>query len=181
MMRSIVILCVTVILFSACGSQLTEKESITQIEKMEKDLFATMETPDDSLADALMTAYESFDAQFKESELAPEYLFRAANLARSFNDYKRAIGHYEAIVDHHADYENIIETKFMIAFMYDNDFKDKKKAEELYKSIAAEYPEHIFGREANKRLETLHMSDQEMLEYFKRKNGLSTDSTTVLE
>jgi len=165
------------ILALSCGKKMTEQESISQIEQMEKDLFSKMEVPNDSLADVLITAYETFNMDYKDHELAPEFLFRAANLARSFNEFDRAMGHYQTILNQHTDYQNIIETKFMIAFMYDNDLKDKKKAEEVYKSIAAEYPEHIFGREASKRLETLHMTDQEMLDYFKRKNGLLPDST----
>ena len=180
MMRFSLIVCVSMILFS-CANRMSDKESIAQIEQMEKKLFATMEAPDDSLANDLMTAYEQFNEDYKENELAPECLFRSANLARSFNQYQRALGYYQSIVDGHPYYQNIIETKFMIAFMYDNDLKDKKKAEELYKSISAEYPNHIFGREAAKRMETLHMTDQEMLDYFKRKNGLSTDSITVQE
>ncbi|MDA0973487.1 MAG: hypothetical protein O2867_07120 [Bacteroidetes bacterium] len=178
--RLILVVC-GVLTLLACDRSKTAQDSIADIESMEKKLFSTMESPDDSLADALMTAYEAFNTEFKENEMAPEFLFRAANVARSFNEYDRALSCYETILADHPEYENIIETKFLIAFMYDNDFKDKDKAEELYKKMAAEYPRHLFGKEAAQRLETLHMTDQEMLEHFKRKNATVSDSVSVVE
>jgi tetratricopeptide (TPR) repeat protein len=122
------------------------------------------------LAKQLLGDYEDFASSCPENDMAPIFLDRAANIARGLKDYERGLKNYQAIVDRYPNFDRIIETKFLIAFMYDNEIKDKSKAEEHYKAVAEEYPTHVFGKNAKDRLVTLHMSDKELLEFFEEKN-----------
>ncbi|NND93913.1 MAG: hypothetical protein HKN45_03555 [Flavobacteriales bacterium] len=151
----------------SCNS---EAEKIMHIEDTEKVLFDKEKDFDETLAEQLLNEYEAFAASYPENEMTPVYLDRAANIARGLKDFERGLKNYQAIVEGYPEFERIIETKFLIAFMYDNEIKDKAKAEEHYKAVAQEYPDHIFGRNAKDRLITLHMSDEELLEFFDEKN-----------
>lgn len=158
------------------GEQLLE-----HIEGLEEELFNTMASPDDSIAHELIRSYERFAEQDPGHEMAPEFLFRAANVARSFKEYDQALAFYQRILKNHGSYQNKIETEFLIAFMYDNDFKDKEKARAEYERISETYPDHIFGIQAAQRLEHIDLTDEELIELFeRRREEASTDSSAGL-
>lgn len=173
----IVLLSSIALILSACGGETSSTkalpaEDIKAIEALESQLFSELQEPKEDVAKKLMANYEQFAKEHPEHEQAPVYLDQSANIARSiFRDYKRGLACYEGIVEKYPDYDRIIDVKFFIAFMYDNELKDKAKAEEHYKAIAEQYPDHIFGRNAKDRLKTLHISDKELLEHWEKKNG----------
>lgn len=147
-------------------------QEIARIEAAEVKLFDAMGKHSDSLATVVMDGYKQFISDHPDHERTPEFLFRSANIARSYRDYDQAIANYERIVKDYPDYENIVESHFLMAFMYDNDFKDKPKAEEIYKQVAAQYPDHNFASQATERLKTLYLSDEELIKRFKEMNGV---------
>ncbi|NNC82499.1 MAG: tetratricopeptide repeat protein [Flavobacteriales bacterium] len=149
----------------------TAAERIGQIEQLEIAMFDKDKKFDEDIARDLMGDYEQFAEEFPEHEMAPEFLDRAANIARQLKEYERGLENYQTIVVRYPDFEKIIETKFLIAFMYDVELKNKEKAEEKYKAVAEQYPDHVFGKNAKDRLVTLHMSDEELIEFFNQKNS----------
>ncbi len=153
---------------ASCNS---EADKIRSIEACEQVLFDKEKEFDENIAKQLLSDYEDFSSSYPKNEMAPVFLDRAANIARGLKDYQRGLDNYQAIVDGYPEFERIIETKFLIAFMYDNEIKDKAKAEQHYKAVAEEYPGHVFGRNAKDRLITLHMTDEELLEFFEKKNA----------
>jgi len=178
-MRNLVICIGAIALLVACSSPQTAEEQevlpaaeqISNLESLEKQMFTDKAQPDDSLANVIMDGYERFASQYPEHEMAPVFLDRSANVARGFRQYDRVLKDYKKIVSDYPDYEKIIETRFLIAFTYDNELKDKVEAEKHYKAIAEEYPNHLFGKEAKQRLATLHMSDEELIQHFKELNA----------
>ncbi len=170
--KKVLFLCASVIFFTSCSTLDSPVEQIGGLEKLESQLFSELKEPNEDIANQLMDGYEKFAKDYPEHEQAPVYLDQSANIARSiFRDYQRGLDCYEAIVENYPDYERVIDIKFFIAFMYDNELKDKVKAEAHYKAIANEYPNHVFGRNAKDRLGTLHISDKELIEQWEKKNG----------
>jgi hypothetical protein len=68
--------------------------------------------------------------------MAPEFLDRVVNIAGGLKDYQPGLDNYQAIVDGSPVFERVIDTKFLIAFMCDNEIKDKVKAEAHYKTVS---------------------------------------------
>lgn len=161
--------------------ELSGEQLLEHIEGLEEELFNTMASPDDSIAHELIRSYERFADKDPGHEMAPEFLFRAANVARSFKEYDQALAFYQRILKNHGSYQNKIETEFLIAFMYDNDFKDKEKAKAEYQRISQTYPDHIFGIQAAQRLEHIDLTDEELIELFeRRREEASADSSLGL-
>lgn len=176
---AIIALACGLILYSSCAdggkSAPTEAERIEEIERLMADMFKYSSSPDmraesDSVAALLKERYDAFVAKYPEHEVAPMYLDQAANIARKDKDYPAVLDYYQRIVKDYPDYENIVQVKFLIAFVYDTELNDKEKARSHYQAVASEHPEHNFGKNAKARLENLHMSDQELMEHFQEKN-----------
>lgn len=151
---------------------------ITQIDALMQEMFDYSSKPDmrpqsDSVMNLLRGRYDRFVVEYPEHEMAPVFLDRAANIARNKKDYKAALDYYSRIVKEYPNSENIVDTKFLIAFVYDTELNDKEKAREQYEAVANEYPDHILGRNAKQRLQNLHMSDKELIESFEKQNKLA--------
>jgi len=170
-------------LLAACGTKdsprvLPAGEQITEIEDLMKQMFKYSSAPNmrsesDSVTDVLKSRYDRFVDEYPKHEMAPVYLDQAANIGRKKRDYSSALEYYNRIINEYPEYENIIEVKFLIAFVYDAELRDKDKAREHYQSVADEYPNHVFGQDAKARLENLHMTDEELIEHFEKSNDIS--------
>jgi len=163
-MRLLLILFLTVCLIS-CQDNAHEK-----IEAVQEIMFKHPDNINDSIKTVAFDLYMEFSNKNPEDEMCPEYMFRAANIARSFKKYEDAIDIYEKIVSNYSDYNMVTESHFLIAFVYENDLNDKVKAKEIYEEVAKQYPDEKFGEQAALRLKTIHMSDEEMLRMFQEKN-----------
>ncbi|MFT4661686.1 MAG: tetratricopeptide (TPR) repeat protein [Patiriisocius sp.] len=151
------------------------------IENIEKSLFKNPNSISDSLKLVAFEAYNEFSTKHPKDEMSPEYLFRAANISRSFKKYDEAIRIYQRIVDLYPAYNMVTESHFLIAFVYDSDLNDKEKASAIYEQVAKKYPNEKFGKEAAMRLETIHLTDEELMDMFRKKNPelkMKKDSTS---
>lgn len=167
-------------LLFACGggngeTTVPASAQITEIEGLMKQMFKYSSAPDmraesDSVVDLLKSRYDEFVKEFPQHEMAPVYLDQAANIGRKKRDYKMALGYYDRIIKEYPDFDNIIEVKFLVAFVYDAELQDKEKAREHYQAVADAYPNHVFGVDAKARLANLHMTDEELIEYFEKNN-----------
>jgi len=168
-----------VLFVSSCKTESAEKttkaavspdQEIANIERQEALLFDAMGEHSDSMATKVMGSYKSFINDNPDHERTPEFLFRSANIARSYKKYDEALSNYKNIVANYPEYENIVESHFLMAFMYDNDYKDKAKAETVYKEVMEKYKGHLFAKQAEERLKTLHLTDDELIKRFKEQN-----------
>ncbi len=179
------LLVLSLMLFAACSTDkfdsMSDTEAIALIESQEESLFDAMGQHSDSVSRSVLGLYDKFAAKFPAHELTPEYLSRAGNISRSLKDYDMAISKYQTIVDKYPDFEKVTEAHFLIAFIYDNDLKQKEKAKAVYQKIADTRGDHVFAKQAKERLETIHLSDKELIERFKRQNAEKAASAAEVE
>ncbi len=182
-MRHLLVSMLTLSIAASCGSgddgsPVPAGNQISEIESLMKQMFEysssrDMRAESDSVADLLETRYDRFVKDYPKHEMAPVYLDQAANIGRKKRDYESALNYYDRIIKDYPDYENIIEVKFLVAFVYDAELRDKDKARIHYQAVADEYPDNVFGKDAKARLENLHMTDEELIEYFEKNNNLN--------
>jgi len=178
--KSIVLAMSAIVVLVSCATDkvstpLPASDQIAEIEEIMEKMFeistnSNMRAQSDSIMEVLNERYDRFVKENPEHEMAPVYLDNAANIARKKKDYKTALEYYNRIVKDYPQSENIVDTKFLIAFVYDAELNNKEKAREQYQAVVDEYPNHILGRNAKARLENLHMSDEELIEHFESMN-----------
>jgi hypothetical protein len=65
---------------------------------------------------------------------------------------------------------------FLQAFTYDEDLDQPDLAKECYQKVIELFPGDQWAIQAEQRLQTIGMSDEELLEFLKKKQAESEDS-----
>ncbi len=147
-----------------------KEDRVSEIKDLEEKLKAGGDQPDKNLARRLMGAYIDFgNFQHHEPEAA-EYTYRGADLARYIGRPKKAIELYTNVFNGYPSYERRVEALNWIAFIYDYDLNEKQKAKENYALLIENFSEHALANDARARLETIDLSDDELIELFRKKN-----------
>ena len=149
---------------------ISKEERLTEIRSLEEELKNGGDQPDAKIARKLMAAYMEFSNFQREEPETPDFLFKAAELARYIGRPKKAIDLYSDLFNGFPSYPRRVETLNLIAFIYDYDLNEKEKASETYAMIIENFPDHKLADDARARLETIDLSDEELIELFKQRN-----------
>lgn len=145
-----------------------QKERITKLEDLlEKDVTGKYV---DSVS-VLLSAYQEYYNKNMQDSLSGVYLLQAARLAEGTGKYKKAI---ELLFNYHENFKTAPNRDFVvyrIAFIYDEHLKDKTQAEHYYNQVISLHPDSPWAKEAQNALNILYMSDEELLQFLKSRNG----------
>jgi TolA-binding protein len=176
---------VIVVLMAACDSGNGDKTSeqsaddkqeiLDQIAEYEQHAFAEKVRMDKTAGHQLLILYKKFANNYHDDPLAAEYLFKAGEIARNLGKYQQALSLFTNVHDGFPDYDKKVETAFIIAFIYDNDLNDREMAQKQYEKVIEFYPDHQFAKDAQARLLTLYMTDEELIKFFKEKNATAAE------
>lgn len=109
--------------------------------------------------------------RYPSDTLAALPLYKAAELARSMNDPKRAAVLYERVHDNYGSFSKAPEALFMAAFTYDEHLDNLDKARETYEKFLKLYPDNVFAKDTPMLLDNLGKSDEEILRQLEEKAG----------
>ena len=160
------ILCVV----SSCKHEKTEQEKLyEEITAKETELYKDKnEAIDKDKAIEMVRLYAEYADKFAEDTLAPEYLFRAAEISENANQPNNAITYLTRIEENYKDYENYPICIFKKAYIYENHLKNLDKAREYYEKFIADYPNHELVDAANSSLMFLGMSDADLIKVLEK-------------
>lgn len=165
-MFSILLVAVSIALASCSG----RSSLVSKIEKAEKDLKSdTTKMPENKKVKETQALYFEFAENYPDDSLAPEYLFRAADLAIFLHDFKTTLGLYDRILTDYKQYPKIPQALFMKAFTYDQYIQDPMKAAEYYRQFIALYPNHELTDDASQALLFCGKTDEEILEILQQR------------
>lgn len=105
-----------------------------------------------------------FVATYPDGEQSPQQLYKAAEVARSIEEYSKALAIYAQIENDFPKYEKAPKALFMQAFTYGEDLNDEAKAKELYEAFIAKYPDDDFVDDAQILIQTMGKTDEEIFE-----------------
>ncbi|MDP4826168.1 MAG: tetratricopeptide repeat protein [Flavobacteriales bacterium] len=144
-----------------------KKEVIAQLE-------ATVEADsmrmDFNARKQLLSRYAEFSNEYREEELTPEYLFRAAKLAVEMGMSKRAIEYLTNLHDGFPKYERKVEAAFLVGFIYENMLNDRPLAQKAYEKVVELYPESPWAQDAKASINLLYLTDEQKIEKFMQQN-----------
>jgi len=152
------------------ASKMTDKKSINDLElilKASKDVNENEES-----AVQLIDQSKQFAEKYPKDALSPEYLFKAADVARGLSKYKEAVGLWKQVYSKYKKtYAKAPEALFLTAFTYDKDLNDKKRAKEHYSMFLKEYPEHVLAKDVKLILNYNQdeKSDLQLIKEFEKK------------
>ena len=120
------------------------------------DLYIYQNKLDDAL-----TALDSITMIYPTHALADDIIYKKAQIAIKKKNLPDAAKYLQGVIDKYGTDILADDATFTLAELYEGPLNDKKKAEELYKSIILNYKDSIYVVEARKR--------------FRRLRGDSTD------
>ena len=93
-----------------------------------------------------------------------EYLYKAAEIARSLHTMPKAMSIYDWIIEDYQDYENIPTVTFIKGFILEQEYKKPEAAREVYETFLERYPDHQMAESARFLLKNMGKSDEEILQ-----------------
>src|ERR1022692_3105865 len=129
MKRILFMLCV-VVAITSCKS--AHDKMIDKIETTDKLLLSDTLLKDDSLASQQYNTLSEFALKFPKDDKTPTYLLKSADLASRLKRTTQAFMTYKKVNDSFPDTKQGADAMFMMAFLYENNFKNYPKAKEYY-------------------------------------------------
>jgi outer membrane protein assembly factor BamD (BamD/ComL family) len=167
-----------VLLLASCGASKQEEpkknlppkeEYMLKVKEFEAEMHKAVEI-DNTIANNAITLYTEFALYFPEDTIAPEYLFKAGEVATAAKKYKRALDCYENILMNYPDYKHYRESMYLKAFLLDNFLNDDVAAKVVYKEVIKKFPETNYAKDAKAAIENLGKTDEQIIEEIKKKN-----------
>lgn len=155
----------------------SKEKQLERINSLEQGLIkATVQ--DAGKANELIKAYTSYAANFAKDTLSPEFLYKAANLAISFNKVDEGITLFEKLITDFPQSRRAPEALFMQAFTYENVKKDMAAAGEYYNRFVLKYPTHYLADDARMMMKYLGNPDQMLRDFdaISRNDSMSKKS-----
>ncbi len=188
-MKQILVSLCAVALFS-CGSsneEVVEKAvksntedhalMIQKIDSLEAIVYAESFNMDEAVTSELLKSYHTFSEKFVgDEDGCVEYMYKAAGLCRGLKLPVKALKYYSRILDDYPNHIRTPEVAFLLAFTYDEDINEKEQAKEAYQDVIDKYPGDVWAIQAEERLKTIDMTDEELIEQFMKKQAEQVDS-----
>lgn len=151
--------------------QLTKKEmladSVTSLEKsLHRDSIL-----DPEKASKMRAAYLSYVNSYPKDSIAPEYLFRAAEIALNNNKPLDACSYLYRIKNQYPDYPRMPGVLFQMGHIYDSRLNDIQKAKKYYGLFLRKYPEHPLSADVSALIKLLEVDDLSMIRKFEAQNS----------
>lgn len=171
MKKSVFFIGIALALYSCGGSSGSgaRQQAIELIKKEETKMHASDQLAPE-VADSAVLAYTAFADQFKTDPLAPDFLFKSAEICTATRKYQQARTYYQRIRADYPDYPLYIESCFLEASLLDNYMDMDGDAKTLYLKLIEDFPDSPYANDAKIALQNLGKSDEELIKEFKEKN-----------
>jgi tetratricopeptide (TPR) repeat protein len=120
-------------------------------------------------AGAYIANAEVYAAIAHKDKVAPQVLYKAAEVARAVRSYQKALSFYDWISTRYPDDERAPKALFMQAFTYDEDLNDDEAARRHYQAFLERYPNDDFADDAALLIENLGKTEAEIIKQLEQK------------
>ncbi|RLD62386.1 MAG: hypothetical protein DRJ01_06205 [Bacteroidetes bacterium] len=159
--------------FVSCNNQKSDKNSeISKIKELETQIYneSTNSINKKAVTD-LLDAYSNFVKNFANDSLAPEYLFKAGEIAMNTHMGTQSVFYFNKLQNNYPTYKKIPYCIFLQAFVYDSQLKKYDKAKEYYNLFITKYPNNELVKDAKASIKNLGKSLDEIIKEFENKKG----------
>lgn len=145
-----------------------------------EEVFSTTTTISDlKAANKFISMSERFAAAFPADSLSPQFLFKAAGVAKTTGKFDDAYRIWDKLIEKYPDNYWSPAAAFLKGFTAENDQMDREKAIQYFKDFLERYPENEFAGQAKRQIELLQgdKSPDDMVREFEQ----NLQDTTVVE
>ncbi len=103
------------------------------------------------------------------SKNSPEYLYKAAEVAKSIRSSSKSLSLYDWILNKYPDHERAPTALFIKGFILENELKNQVSAKAVYQQFLEKYPNHQLADDVNFLVENLGKSDEEIAKIIESK------------
>lgn len=100
----------------------------------------------------------------------PTVYLKAGSACRALKQPENALNYLNKFLASYKDHEKRDEALFTKAFILDEDLDRKDDAKDTYTQLIQEHPGSVFRQNAELLLEQLYLTDEELLEKFRKQN-----------
>ncbi len=178
-MRKIIPIILSLVLFSCTNTGTpegaSENSKIIQREKIRQQeqqlIHSQTMTANPKKAAKLVTDYVNFANRYSSDSLAPEYLFKAAELDANVLGAGQTQQIYDRIIARYPDYKRLPEVYFLKGFVYEQKMHNKNMARQSYQKLIKEYPWHPLSKDAKTLIQNQSLSEEQLILKLQRGNG----------
>jgi len=172
---AITVLLSTIFIFSCNNTEKKNQDNnvvtLEEIYELEDELFNENTTaPNLEKTLKLGKLYVEYAAANQGDTIAPDFLYKAADIGMNVGKPKVAIVLFEKIISSYPNYRNIPTVMFLLGYVYENQLNDYEKAGQCYIDFLDKYPESDFADDATVSLKNLGKSPEEMIKEFENRN-----------
>jgi tetratricopeptide (TPR) repeat protein len=103
--------------------------------------------------------------------MAPEYLFRAAEMARAMQDFPKMMQLYDWVYQYYPKHKNASLALFLRGFAMETTFKKPEEAKKTYQLFLQKFPQDSLCRDVRFLLENLDKSDVQTFNKIKKQEN----------
>lgn len=152
----------------ACGNG---KLNVEDLKKAEKTLFNEDMTANTEAVPGVVDMFCQYVNENPEAEDAPEWLFKALEIAVGYLEPQKTIEIEEQLYKQYPNYDKTPVGMFMLGTMvYEDKLGELGKAKMLYEKLIAEYPDSEFAPVAEQAIINLGKTPEEIIREFEEKN-----------
>ena len=141
--------------------------TLENIKTLEAELFASKSTKLDlPKAKQLTRMYLEYSDKNPKDSLAPEFLYKAADISMNLNIPKVTIAIYNKLINNYPDYVNIPTATFLMGYVYENQLNDLENARKHYQQFLKNYPDSEFADDAEVSLKNLGKTPEELIKEY---------------
>jgi TolA-binding protein len=175
--KAILVFGAAAVLYSCGNSNIQEEKELNaddfkaSISTMEQSLFdKNHKMFNDSMAAAVIIAYEKYASLYPEDPLTPDYLFKAGEVSLGLGRAFNSISFFKKVYEKYPDYEKASHCLFLQAYVLDNHLNDDVNAGEIYNLFIQKFPGHPLARDAEFSIQHLGKSDEDLIKEFEEKS-----------
>ncbi len=157
----------SVITLAGCSH--AREDSIKEIKAAESKL-KDITKIDLGNANSAISSYTKFANRFPKDTLSPQFLYKAAMLAMSTAQFKRALKLYDTIYIAYPEFKQAPDCIFVQGYIYDTFLKDTALAHAKYMEVISKFPNDKLAQDAKAAISDLGKSNEEIIKEFEEKN-----------
>jgi len=168
----ILVLVLSVMLFTGCGEQAAKKKALKKIADKEAVIFkdSTAVNPKGTIGMEMIQAYTDYANAWPKDTISAEFLFKGAEIAMNLNQSGMAIDYYNRILLNYPDYSRRPYCMFLQAYILENQMKKYDLAKTRYQEFLDTYPKHPLAESAQAAIINMGKPIEELIKEWESKN-----------
>jgi len=115
-------------------------------------------------------ACQAYALSYPTEKQSPEYLYKAAEVAKSIRSSSKSLSLYDWILTKYPDNERAPTALFIKGFILENELKNQVAAKKVYEEFLNKYPSHQLADDVKFLVENLGKSDEEIAKIIEGKS-----------